>query len=515
MEPVEFGVLSLIPPVVAIVLAVTTKQVLVSLFAGIWLGATMLAGWNPIAGLLSAWRDFVIAEMAHRGNAAILVVMAILGGFAGLLERGGGAHVMAAFLQRRVRDSRSGQMATWVGGLAWWFNASGSPMMVGPMFRPITDRLRISREKLAYILDATASQVPVLIPITGWGVYIMSLIQEQYEAMGIAETPWDAFVGAVPWQFYAIGTLVMCGLVAATRWDFGSMRRAEVRAELEGKVSRDGAVLLREEAQVEIPQGAQVPLWNILAPYLVVLVTVAYVVPWTGGFPERSLLEAWARGAVVQALIMGFFFGSIIAGYLMVRSRLVTATQALDSWFRGAQSLFQAMIILVLAWSIGEVTIAVGVRPFIVGAAEGLVSPVIVPALIFLIGAGISFATGTSWGTYAVLMPLAIPLGAAVGACMYAVIGSVLSSGLFGDHSSPISDTTVLSSMASCCDHMDHVNTQIPYALTVAGASTAGYLVGASVGSAWLGLAVALGGMTLAVYVLARRAGGSMPVRKV
>lgn len=508
MEPVEFGVLSLIPPVLAVGLALLTKQVLLSLFVAIWAGTTMLAGWNPVVGLVDTWRNFVIPEIATPSNAAMMLLMVILGGFAGLLERSGGGYALAEAIKGRVKDSRGGQLATWGGGLAVWFSASGNAMMVGPVFRPITDRLRISREKLAYILDATSAQVPVLIPITGWGTYVISLIQRQYEAMGIAERPWDAFVGAIPWQFYAIVTLVMVGWVAMTRWDFGPMRRAELRSELEGKLFRDGATFLREEVRVEMPPGARVTVWNVLAPYLVLVITTFAMILWTGGFPGVSIGAAWPRAAVVLSLIMGFFLGSVTAGYLMVRGRMATPVQVLDSWFQGAQGLFLAIAILVLAWSIGAVTTAVGAGTFIVGVAEGVVNPAIVPAIIFVIGAAISFATGTSWGTFALLMPLAIPLGVAVGANMYAIIGSVLSSGLFGDHSSPISDTTILASMAGSCDHMDHVKTQLPYAMLAAAASTLGYLTGALAGNAWLGLVVTVGTMMPAVYILAKIQGG-------
>lgn len=511
MQPAEFGVLSLLPPVLAVGLAIATRQVLLSLFLGVWIGTTMLAGWNPLVGLVDVWRSYAIPQMADSWNASVLLMMFILGGFAALIERGGGAHAFAEALKGTITDSRRGQVVSWAGGLAIWFSDSTNPVVVGPVLRPITDRVRISREKLAYIVDATSAQDPALIPFTAWGAYIMSLIAKEFQPLGISQSPFSAFVSAIPWQLYSLTTLVMVLVIALTRLDYGPMRRAEIRAAVEGKVFRDGAKPLRQEVTVEIPPGARPTIWDMVVPILVLLGTIIFMLEWTGGFPKVGFLEAFSKASTMPSLIMGFFLGSVTAGYMAVRSRVFTPSQALDVWLDGARGMVLANLILILAWSIGSICKAVGTAKFVVSAASGVLNPAFVPVVVFLVGAFISFATGTSWGTFAILMPLAIPLAVHVGTPVHAAIAAVISGGLFGDHCSPISDTTILSSMGSTCDHIDHVNTQLPYALTGAFAAVIGYVLGGLTGNAGLALVVSLTVMVAAVYVLGTAAGGPVP----
>lgn len=511
MEPAEFGVLSLLPPVLAVGLAIATRQVLLSLFLGVWMGTTMLAGWNPLVGLVDVWRAYAVPQMADSWNASVLLMMFILGGFAALLERGGGAHAFAEALKGKITDSRRGQVLSWAGGLAIWFSDSTNPVVVGPVLRPVTDRVRISREKLAYIVDATSAQDPALIPFTAWGAYIMSLIAKEFQPLGVSQSPFSAFVAAIPWQLYSLTALVMVLVIALTRLDYGPMRRAEIRAAVEGKVFRDGAKPLRQEVSVQLPAGAGPTIWDMVAPIVVLLGTIIFMLEWTGGFPKVGFLEAFSKASTMPSLIMGFFLGSVTAGYMAVRSRVFTASQALDVWLDGARGMVLANLILILAWSIGSICKAVGTAKFVVSAATGILNPALVPVVIFLVGAFMSFATGTSWGTFAILMPLAVPLAVHVGTPVHAAIAAVISGGLFGDHCSPISDTTILSSMGSTCDHIDHVNTQLPYALTSAFAAAVGYVLGGLTGNAGPALVVALAVMVAAVYVLGTAAGGPVP----
>jgi Na+/H+ antiporter NhaC len=475
------GLLAIVPPLVAVVLAILFRNVLASLFVGAYLGVVILQGGNPLAGLTSLIQDHIFVQAADGYNSSLLVMMIFIGGFVGVVTHSGGASAFAEHASHWFNTRARAQLAVWLGGIVIFFTDSGSPLILGPTFQPVTDKLRVSREKLAWLLDCTASPVCILIPFIGWGVYVMGLIRQEFTTLRIAESEFDAFMAALPFQFYAIGTLFMIPLVAYLGFEFSAMYRAETRTVETGQPLWPGASPARPAVSIQAEAGVT-PRASMMVVPVIVLFACIFGLLIPRGFPFAQV-----PGAVLRtALCTGYFLGGMSCLFLMVRHKVKTPGQAFTLYMDGARDVVFILMILVLAWSLGSVCKALGTADYIVGLAQGTLPPWMVPLLVFVTGAGISFATGSSWGTFAILMPVAIPMAVGLGAPLHATIGAVLSGGLFGDHCSPISDTTILSSMGAACDHIDHVKTQLPYALLVASASAITYAVAGGFDSPWL-----------------------------
>ncbi len=475
-ETVDFGVLSLLPPLLAIALAFVTKQVLLSLFLGVFVGATMMAGWNPFFGFLRTLDQYILGSAADSWNAGILIFTLSIGGMIGVVGKMGGTKAIAEALARKAKNAKSAQLATMLLGVLIFFDDYANTLIVGPTMRPLTDKMNISREKLSYIVDSTAAPVAGLALIGTWIGYEIGLIKDAYGAIGMDINAYWLFVQTIPFRFYSILALVMVFLVAYMGRDFGSMYKAEVRARKEGKVLADGAkpMASKELTDMEIPEGTVLKVSNAVVPILT-LIVVAFAGMWyNGGGPELPFTFAGVREAFGNAdasvvLIWAAITAGLVAIIMAVSQKIVSLGDAFDAWVDGAKSLVITAMILTLAWSLGSVTGDVGAADFLVGVVTEALPGALLPLLVFLISCVIAFATGTSWGTMAIVMPLAVPLANAYTAVLILpTIGAVLTGSIFGDHCSPISDTTIMSSMASAADHIDHVKTQIPYSVTVA-----------------------------------------------
>ena len=363
--------------------------------------------------------------------------------------------------------------------------------------------MRVSREKLAWIIDSTASPVCILVPIIGWGIYVQSLIGKQYENMGIQKDPFTTFIDLVPFQFYALGTLFMVPLIALAGYEFSAMYEAEKRTIQTGELLWPESQPLRPTEEIVYPKGVKPTISMITVPLLVLFFTLfGLLTPL--GFPFKAI-----DGKILwSTLSAGYFLGAIACMALMVKHNIKTAEESFKTYINGMKDMGTILMILVLAWSLGAICKSIGTDQYIVGLCRGTVPPWFVPSLLFVTGAFISFATGSAWGTFAILIPIAMPLAREVGLSYELVLGAVLSGGLFGDHCSPISDTTIMSSMGAACDHIDHVKTQVPYACTVAGASLAGYVGAGFTDSKWcLALSIIL--QIILVFVLGKLFGSS------
>ncbi|WP_130861963.1 Na+/H+ antiporter NhaC family protein [Bacilliculturomica massiliensis] len=515
------GVLSLLPPILAIVLAILTKQVLISLFAGIWIGATLLCGFNPIDGLMATFGDYIFPSMGDPSNAAVIFMAMFCGSFALLLEKGGGAHAFAERLTKKVKTSKQAQVLAAAGGTAIFFSDSSNPVLVGPIFKPITDALKVSREKLAYICDATTATMPSMFPFTAWGAYIISIIAQQFEQNNVQANPMGEFVKAVPFSFYTIGAVIMVYMIAISGFDFGPMKKAEDRARLTGKLVDDGDASPALIRQVILPEGSKPTMSSMIVPLLVLVGVIFAGFLWTGDFPNVGVMTALANASTTKCLVVGFFVASIVAAVYTVRNKVMTPKEAVDTFFEGIRMMMDAVLILTLSWAIGSVCKAVGTTAFVIAHTENFLTPTVMYIAVFVIAAFTAFTTGTSWGTFAIFLPISIPLALAINAPLGAAIGTVISGGIFGDHCSPISDTTVLSSMGASCNHIAHVKTQLPYALCVAAAAAVAYLatglmyntLGAT-GSAILGIAITVGLSFVIAVTLCKMEGGRIKDQK-
>ena len=487
------GWLSLVPPLLAIALALIFKQVLISLFAGIWIGAIFIYDYSIFTGLLRALDTYVIGAVADPDHAAIILFSMTLGGMVGILAKSGGTQGIVNIMKQKALDYRKGQIASWGMSLLMFFDDYANVLLVGNTMRPFTDRLRISREKLAYLVDASAAPVVSLFFISTWIGFEVGLLDQALGVAGLEQNAYITFLKSTPYRFYSIFSIVFVFFIAWTGRDFGPMLAAEKRARETGETLRPGSVpLMDKELSEMVAADVEKPRWyNGLVPIIVVIVSVIGGLFYSGAQElaageAATLTNLLGNANSYHVLMWAAFAGAVTAAAMVVVQRILSLQEALDAWIQGCKSMVVAMTILVSAWGIGAITVDMKTADFIIFGTQDILSPHLIPMLTFAIAAFTGFSTGSSWGTMAILYPLVIPLSVAAGtglpeamagAIFLGTIASVLSGSVFGDHCSPISDTTVLSSTASACDHVDHVRTQLPYALLAAAAGIAlGYL---------------------------------------
>lgn len=490
---------SFVPPLLAIGLALLTRQIIPALVAGVVAGAFLREGELSFAPLLRTLDHDLVGALADTDHLKIVLFTLLLGGMVGLIGRSGGAGGLVAAIARRARSTRSVQLSTWGAGLLVFFDDYANTLIVGPSMRPLTDRLRISREKLAFIVDATAAPVASVALVSTWIGYEVGLIGDALAATHLAGTDaYSVFLSSLPYRFYAWLMLAFVAAIAWTGRDFGPMRRAEERA-ARGEVLRPGSQPLSRTDLVDAERVAPAGQAVLLALGPIVAVTVVtFGSLWTTGRSQLaadgapagtdpagqvlSSVEAIGRvlGAAssFDALLYGASAGVLVALGAALALRRLSLADAMDAFVEGVRSMMLAVLILTLAWMIGGVCDDLGTAAAAVEWIGGGLSPRFVPAIVFIVSALVSFSTGSSWSTMAVLVPVALPLSsqlalaagwspADASTLLFAATGSVLTGSVFGDHCSPLSDTTVMSSMAAGCDHVDHVRTQMTYALVV------------------------------------------------
>ncbi|WP_129113257.1 Na+/H+ antiporter NhaC family protein [Halegenticoccus tardaugens] len=476
----DFGALSLVPPLLAIVLAVVTRRAILSLFVGVWIGAVIAVQG---LGVVQTF-DWVIGSMTDSFNAEVMLFIFLLGAGIALIWRMGGSLAVANWATKRLDSRRKVGLAAWLLGMVWFFDDYANTAIVGSSMKSIADEMRMSREKLAYILDSTAAPVATF-GISSWVAYQISMINTGYRAAGIADTAPSAFVTflrSIPYNVYCLLAVLMVGIVVVTRRDFGEMLDAETRARETGKLYRDGAKPLqsiKEELGAVETEEPMLRLFILPVAALVAVVVVGAV--WTGYAPNRDALAMAENADFIGALVWGSFAMVATAIALSRAYDIMGLDEAMDTVIDGFGIMLNAISILVLAWSIGTVAEELGTGQFVTGIAQGVVTPTLLPIVILFAAAVISFSIGTSWGTMALVTPVAIPMAWEISGgsneMLAVATGAVFSGAIFGDHCSPISDTTILSSTFAGSDHVDHVRTQIYYALTVVSVATLVYLL--------------------------------------
>jgi Na+/H+ antiporter NhaC len=476
----EFGALSLVPPLLAIVLAIVTRRAMLSLFLGVWSGGLIFAGNIGIAQVFT-WIVESIGNSTF--NAKIIVFTMLIGAGIALIWRLGGAIALTEWATKKVDSHRKVGVTTWLLGLVWNFDDYANNAIVGSSMRSLTDELNMSREKLAYLLDSTAAPVAT-IGLSSWVAFEIGLIANQYEQLGIADQVPSAaatFIQSIPFNMYSLLAIAMVGIIAYTQRDFGEMLTAENRAARTGNVIREDARPLQSiNDELGEPLTDDAPLRMFFAPVAVLVATVVGSAIWMGYAPDRTFVEMVNNTGVIDALMWGSFAMVLTAIALGMLDDIITIDEAMDTVLDGFGTMLPAISILVLAWSIGAVATALGTGQYVTQIAEGVVSPMMVPVVIFVTSAFISFAIGTSWGTMSIMTPIVIPLAWSIGAggsLLPVAVGAMFSGAIFGDNCSPISDTTVLASTFAGSDHIDHVRTQMYYAFTVLIATAVLYLV--------------------------------------
>lgn len=351
-EIVSYGVLSLIPAILAVVLAFWTKNVIISLMASLFVGCLITAGWNPWNAMQVMFSDHLFVDMTGSSNAQTIIMMSFVGGFVALIEATGGAKAFAAAIANKVHRRSTAQTTAWLGGLAIFFSDSGNSLILGPIFRPIFDRLRISRAKLAYILDSTSSPVCILVPITGWGVYIMGIIATEFENLGIQTSDASAFVQAIPYQFYALLALVLVPLIALSKRDFGPMAKFETYVLENGPTA---AELEADKSIVQSENANKATAWEMIIPLLVMFVTIFVMfIGW--GFPGQNIPGSKIR----IALTSGYMLATIVLAIMVIVKKIMTFTEVVDTWVSGIKKMAGILAIIIAAWGVGSVCTALG-----------------------------------------------------------------------------------------------------------------------------------------------------------
>ncbi|MEW9123846.1 MAG: Na+/H+ antiporter NhaC family protein [Thermotaleaceae bacterium] len=484
----DFGWISLLPPIIAIVLALRTKQTLLSLFIAVWAGATIVNGYNPLIGFARIVSDYMVPSIGNTYNAGLLVLVTLAGGFVHMLRITGAAEAFAKVVTKSIDNGKKGQIITWAS--AFIFSYTEPCLILGTIMRPVTDKVRISRAKLAYILDSMGCNLAAFSPISSYGPFIAGLIATQLAAASIAGNEWSIYIQMFPFNLYGIFAMATVLIVAVAGLDIGPMYREEKRARETGKLLPDGASPLVPEVKVKFPEAYNLTIKNFVIPMVTLFVCIFTTIFWSGDIGANGIRGAFIKGNITLAISMGFMSGSIAAGAVGVSTGLFKFTEGVNGFVTGMAELIMVPFILVMAWSMGGITGAMGVGAFLSGVVQDYLVGGLVPGLIFLFGALISFATGSSWGVWAIMMPIAVPMAVSFDIPIPFIIGAVIGGGLFGDQCSPISDTTIMSSTGAACDHIVHVSTQLVYGIAVGSASFLGFLFGGLTGQYYLSIAV-------------------------
>ena len=482
------GLLSIIPPLIAILFALIFRQVILSLMLGIYVGAVFIYDYNPLTGLLRLVDKYIINSISDVSHIQIIVFTLFFGGVIGLISKSGGTRGIANVITKFAKNRKSTMISAWLSGLVIFFDDYANTLIVGNLMRPVTDKMKISREKLAFIVDATAAPVASVFIISSWIGYEVGLIQDGLTMIGSDANAYATFLATIPYRFYPIVMLFFVFLISYLQRDFGPMYKAERRALVEGKLFNG-----EDKAKTDLTHTSEIfgnedkaKWYNGIIPILVIIFGTIIGLIYTGinslqeqGISEYGLREIISNSDSYLALLWSSFFACIVAAVMILSQKIMSLSETIDAWFFGLRSMLLAVIILTLAWSIGAITVEMKTADYIISLIGDNISPHFLPVIIFLVAGLTSFATGTSWGTMAILMPIVIPLSHSVSGLygldaientliLQGVISSVLAGAVFGDHCSPISDTTILSSMASGCNHVDHVRTQLPYAILIA-----------------------------------------------
>ncbi|MSU07057.1 Na+/H+ antiporter NhaC family protein [Spirochaetales bacterium NM-380-WT-3C1] len=517
----HFGIWGLIPPVLTITLAFITKDVIVSLFLGIISGALIAAGGNPIVAILNL-TDLMADVLSDGWNIRIFLFCALLGGLVGMLSRTGSANAFGLWARKKINSPKTSLLLAWLCGIIIFIDDYFNSLAVGTVMRPIADKNKVSRAKLAWVLDSTAAPVCILVPISSWVITVMSIVKgsEGFESFGMSEFAF--FIKAVPYNIYAILTLIMVLTIIFTNRDYGPMKKSQKLAE-QGKLFNEAYGDAPGEVEIVTSGRAKnAKMFDMLLPIIVLIISALIMFPFTtylltvDGETITSVSQAAASMSLGDAFnntdaSMALWYAVIITVaftyiYYICRG-LFKIKDASEALINGIKSMVPALVILVMAWSIGTIIKSspadggLGLASFLSEVVVGGGFPLaLVPAIVFILSALIAFATGTSWGTFAIMIPIVMPIAVGLSAgkglgsaealnatliCVSAVLGGAV----FGDHASPISDTTILSSTGAGCPHLEHVATQLPYALTVAVCAFIGFIVGGftlSAVAAWI-----------------------------
>ncbi len=489
-------VLSLLPPVIAIVLALITKEVYSSLVIGIVVGGFIFAGGNFETAINHVLFDGFVASLSDGYNMGIIIFLVLLGALVSLMNKAGGSAAFGRWASKHIKSRVGAQLATIALGCLIFIDDYFNCLTVGSVMRPVADRQKISRAKLAYVIDATAAPVCIIAPISSWAAAVAGFARGAGAESGIS-----LFVQAIPYNFYAILTIVMMVVIAVARFDYGPMKLHEKNAVEKGDLFTTGNKVSEDDVAAN-PKGKVI---DLILPVVVLIICCVIGMIYSGGFfSGESFIDAFSNSDASVGLVIGSAIAIIFTiAYLLIR-RVISFKDAMASLPEGFKAMVPAILILTCAWTLKAMTDSLGAKIYISqmvsGSAETLQS--FLPAIIFVIAVGLSFSTGTSWGTFGILIPIVLSVFDASNPLTIVAISACMAGAVCGDHCSPISDTTIMASAGAQSDHLNHVSTQLPYALTVAGVSFVSYVIAGFVPNWMISLPISIVLMVAALFVI-------------
>ena len=492
---------SLVPPLVAIILALITKEVYSSLFIGIVVGGLFYANFSPKLTYLTIFTDItdggMLAKLSDSDNVGILIFLVILGIMVALMNKAGGSAAYGRWAVKAIKTRKGALLSTFLLGVLVFVDDYFNCLTVGSVMRPVTDTHKVSRAKLAYIIDATAAPICIIAPISSWAAAVAGVVE------GVNGL--DLFIRAIPYNFYALLSIVAMLTLTITNTDFGPMLEHERNAQLNNDLyTTDARPFASAEAESEVVGNGKVI--DLVLPVIVLIICCIIGMIYTGGFFDgESFIKAFANCSAPTGLLLGSAAALLITFLLYIPRRVLTFPQFMEALPEGFKAMVPAIMILTFAWTLSGITGLLGADVFVAGilANSTGVLQVFIPIIVFCIAVFLAFATGTSWGTFGILLPIVVPIMQTGSEMLTITVAATLAGAVCGDHCSPISDTTIMASTGAQCDHINHVSTQLPYALTVAAVSAVNYVLAALIQNWMINLPIAI--VSMVVVILAIR----------
>ena len=506
---------ALLPPVVAIGLALVTKEVYSSLFIGILIGGLLYSGFGFEGTLVHVFQDGFVGSVADSYNVGILIFLVLLGAIVAMMNKAGGSEAFGRWASEHIKTKTGAMLATTALGVLIFIDDYFNCLTVGSVMRPVADKHGISKEKLSYLIDATAAPICIIAPVSSWAAAVSGFVKDS----GVSG--FQLFVKAIPFNFYAILTIVMMISLALMKFDYGPMRKFEpytkenAKQKIDTMIKRSGAFA----EKVEVLEGETLKdksrktgkVIDLVVPIVVLIIACVIGMLYSGGFfSGASVIEAFSDSDASVGLMLGSACTFIIVVIYYMFRRVLKSQDLMSCLPEGFKAMVPAILILVFAWTLKAMTDSLGAREFVSALVEGSASglQVMLPAIIFLIGCFLSFSTGTSWGTFGILIPITIsvfPITTSIGVVC---VSACMAGAVCGDHCSPISDTTIMASAGADCDHINHVNTQLPYAITVAAVSFVAYVLAGLIPNWLVVLPIAIAMMIGTLFVIRKKVNG-------
>ena len=499
----NYGILSAIPALIVISLALYTKKTVLPLLIGTFFGIIILNNWNPLVAVVSFFRDYLYPSLTSVGNIKTILIIVIIQGFIRMLKLTGAGESLARWARTHIKSKRSAEVITCAAGFAFIYTEPN--IVLGAVMRPVTEAFKVARVKLGYISDSLGCPIAAISPVCSYAPYYTGLIAAELAALGISADAWSYYWKYIPNNLYSILAITIVFYVAASGKDIGRMYLAEKRADVTGRIlGPTDEPIVRDIPSEAFAEDVYLPVRNFIIPMGTMLFTMLASILYTGNVAENGI-NAFTQCDVTTSIIIGFTSASIAAILVGTMQKRFSFKEGFQEWTNAFANATEVVLILAIAWCLSAVSGSLGLKYFIAEIVETTgISPAVLPAIVYLVGCLMSFATGSSWGTSALLMPIAVPVCYSYGISIEIAVAAAIAGGLFGDHCSPISDTTIQASMVSGCDHIQHVQTQLPYAVTVGLSAFVAYIVSGLTNNTLMGLAVALVLAITAINVLNR-----------